>query len=296
MTRICPACKIKNEDSEYFCAYCGTVLLNEREIIDLKQGPRWDGKEKTNDVTDFLLKNAPLFTILGVFGALSFYLVTLSSPKTNIIVNLIVNSTSSEAFLLGNTTITNIPEKIQPITGIDSIISINLGLACSFLIFFIILSVLFSEAMKIRSDFKWLFMVLFSFLAVTIIIYLINTYFWVFYSLFTVAITVGIVVLYFKEYSAVFDRFTFRKEPIEWLSLLLGIVIFSIAIAWELFYIFTNKPMLEWILSIVGDYFILVVYGAPMVITGITAGITLLPCLLILYFLGEKYHLPTNLE
>ena len=282
-------------------------MLNEREIIDLKQGSKWDGKEKTNEVTNFLLKNAPLFTILGVFGALSFYLVTLSSSKTNIIVNIIVNSTSlktllnatsnsSEIFLLGNTTIANIPEKIQPITGIDSIISINLGLACSFLIFFIILFVLFFEAMKIRSDFKWVFLVLFSFLAVTIIIYLINTFFLVFYSLFTVAITVGIVVLYFKEYSAVIDRYTFREDPIEWSSLLLGVVIFSLAIVWELFYIFTNKPMLEWILSIVGDYFILVVYGAPMVITGIISGIILLPCLLILYFLSEKYHLPMDLE
>jgi len=282
-------------------------LLNEREIIAFKQESQWDGREKTNEVTNFLLKNAPLFTILGVFGALSFYLVTLSSQKTNIIVNLIVNSTSlktllnttspsSEAFLLGNTTITNIPEKIQPITGIDTIISINLGLACSFLIFFIILSVLFSEAMKIRSDFKWVFLVLFSFFAVTIIIYLLNTYFLIFYSLFAIVITVGIVVIYFKEYSSVIDRFTFRKDPIEWLSLLSGIVVFSIAIAWELFYIFTNRPMLEWIISIVGDYFILVIYGAPMVITGIITGIILLPCLLILNFLSERYHLPMDLK
>jgi len=302
LSRKCPACHIENEDSEYFCGYCGTILLNDRAQIEIKKRPNWDGKEKTNEVTNFLLKNSPLFTILGVFGALSFYLVSLSSAKTNIIVNIVVNSTtlksifnstisSNDVLLLSNATITNNLDKIQPITGIDSIISINLGLACSFSIFFIILSSLLSEAMKMRSDFKWVFSVLFSFLAITIIIYLINTYFSIIYALFTVAITIGIVTLYFKEYSSILDHFTFEIDPIKWIIFFLAILILSIIIAVELFFIFTNKLMMVWIFSIFGDYFILVVYCVPMIITGIISGIVLLPCLLILSFLSEKFHL-----
>jgi len=67
MTRKCPECGLLNDDNNWTCSGCGTILLNEK--ILLKQ-PETIVREYPFTIDFFVRENFQLFAIIGVIGTM----------------------------------------------------------------------------------------------------------------------------------------------------------------------------------------------------------------------------------
>jgi hypothetical protein len=245
--RPCPSCKLENDDAQYYCAYCGTVLLNEREILESKNIVRCK-PEKKFGLAEFLKEFQSLFVILGVFGALSFYLTSLFSSKdyhvSLFINNNLMNNSSAGGFssggqsfeIIGNISPLNNSLPYTPIVQADPIILLQIAMFCSFLFFFLVLAIIIKEANKIDSISKWMIISIMDILFVAVAAYIINTYavvgFGVLFGIFFCLVMYGYFLLYkwinekIKSVQKL-EKFLFFIEPIYWL-VSIGIVIFSL--------------------------------------------------------------------
>jgi hypothetical protein len=81
MTRKCPACKIDNDDAQWRCGACGTILLEDKKIInnlDLSIQNNDSNLLNSFTIENFLKDNYHLFTIIGVLGTMLALLPTLA--------------------------------------------------------------------------------------------------------------------------------------------------------------------------------------------------------------------------
>ena len=131
----CLACKKNNEKNESTCKYCGTILpneMNERKIFSLDEIGKMEQSAITKEfsIKDFLEDNYRLFTILGIFGGLSYYL-------TNLVLNPNTSDTGSFITTISNTTTslttTNTPS--ISMMGLTPTILLQFGILLSYLVF-----------------------------------------------------------------------------------------------------------------------------------------------------------------
>jgi hypothetical protein len=245
--RRCPSCKLENDDAQYYCAYCGTVLLNDIEIGEIKKQISHVQLKKYG-LTEFLKEFQSLFVIMGVFGALSFYLTSLFSSKGDYNIVLFANNSatnnSSLTTALSNSQFSEITGKISlinssasntPLISADPVILLQIAMFCSFLLFFLVLAIIIKEADKIDSISKWLIISIMDILFVTVAVYLLNTY-----AAVGLAVLFGIIFCltmfgYFIAYKFILGKAnshpTVKKflflEPISW-GVILGIIVLSL--------------------------------------------------------------------
>jgi hypothetical protein len=187
--RRCSSCKIENDDAQYYCAYCGTVLLNDREIEWVQTG-KCLRQEKKFGLLEFLKEFQPLFVILGVFGALSFYLLTFLSNKSEYQIFLLTNNSvlvnQSNVTNFGNVQNLELVGKISSINPsllnsnqlvpIESSILLQIAMFCSFLIFFLVLAIIIQQADRIESFSKWIIIGILIFLFIPFFVFLLNSF------------------------------------------------------------------------------------------------------------------------
>ncbi|MCK9593024.1 MAG: hypothetical protein M0Q91_13550 [Methanoregula sp.] len=223
--------------------------MNEREIAESqKQIPQLHNKKF--GLTEFLKEFQPLFVILGVFGALSFYLTSLFSNRDYNVLLFVNNSVSNNQSVtetlsnnqniavIGKVSLINNTLPNTPIIQADPIITLQNAMFCSFLFFFLVLAIIIKEAYKIDSISKWIVISIMDILFVTVAIYLINIYaligIAVFFGIFFCLVMFGYYLLYKmineKIKSKPFlEKFLFVIEPAIWLTTY-GIVIVSVNI------------------------------------------------------------------
>ena len=194
------------------CIYCYTILpneMNERRIFSIDDIVKLDMPDATipepthsdpitpdaatpNSTTPvatsnfsikgFLEQNHRLFTILGIFGALSYYLTNLSSnPKVlgvcslasnATLINTTISNTTISNTTISNTTISNVSTNSSLITP-D--LMLDFGTLLSYLVFVGVLAILIIETFRYDKNFqRSLFIYCFFFLGIIVIIYSIS--------------------------------------------------------------------------------------------------------------------------
>lgn len=142
--KICPRCSYANPDDSEVCTRCACEISDRRPL---------------RTVRDYLLENASLFVVLGVFGALAFYLTGLLSKTTAPINTVQVagdftlggEAMPSNVSFAGN--VTYIARTLE--TGGDSLnilLNLNLGqilefsVICAYVILFVVSYAVLKEA------------------------------------------------------------------------------------------------------------------------------------------------------
>lgn len=136
----CLSCNLDNDKNETTCRHCGTTIPNEMNMrivmsSDQLNTMKFPDIRNRFSIKGFLEENYRLFTILGIFGALSYYLTNLSQkiPEYNIS-SLASNVTTTSA-------ITN-PSWIPPT------LLLEFGTLMSYLVFVGVLVILIIETFK----------------------------------------------------------------------------------------------------------------------------------------------------
>lgn len=244
----CPNCGAPNSNTEFYCDYCSHELPKLKEF----------------SIKEFLEDNYRLFTILGVFGALSYYLTNL--PKT---------SDSSVSSLTTNvTTSTGIPN----IALVPPDILLEFGTLMSYLVFVGVLAILIIETFKYGKNLqRSLFLYCLFFLVCIVILYSI--------SVLTIIIPYFILIsiIYFCGllFSSIYDYIIKRnsnnvisvKVSLSVGGLVFASLILSVIIILYLTLITTNNPSLTqqdilfriWAVSLLGLVIGIFFVGSPIV-------------------------------
>ena len=111
----CPFCGLENGENEDRCIHCFTKFServnfqsDENENMTISELTETQETIKEFSIKGFLENNHRLFTILGIFGGLSYYLTNLSSKTSSCDVCSILQ--------LSNSTTTSIPQNIPPLS------------------------------------------------------------------------------------------------------------------------------------------------------------------------------------
>lgn len=170
----CLSCKKDNEDNITTCKHCGTRLpdgMNERKIFSIDEIVKLKMPDvmKTFSIKGFLEENHRLFTILGIFAALSYYLISLAS-KTNECDVFSLMSKVNNATITTNTEILS-----SELLGLPSDIFLEFGILLSYLVFVVIFIILLVETLKYDKNFqRSLFIYCLCFLCAIVILYSIS--------------------------------------------------------------------------------------------------------------------------
>jgi hypothetical protein len=149
----CPNCGGLNSNSEFYCDYCSHELPKIKEF----------------SIKEFLEDNHRLFTILGIFCALSYYLTNLASKTNAIEKNSIINQSQT----LNIPIPTEIPQ--STLLGISSDFFLQFGILLSYIIFAGIFAILLIEIFKHDKNLeRSIFLYCFSFLCVVVLLYSIS--------------------------------------------------------------------------------------------------------------------------
>ncbi|MDD4255365.1 MAG: hypothetical protein PHP59_08325 [Methanofollis sp.] len=190
--KICPRCSYANQDDREVCTRCACDISDRRPL---------------RTVREYLLENASLFVVLGVFGALAFYLTGLLSKTTDPIntvqiagdVALGGEAVPSNVSFAGN--VTYIARTVE--AGGDSLnilLNLNLGqimefsVICAYVILFVVSYAVLKEAVQtidanrkennfsgylslIHHNFSIIiFVITFAYLLANLLVFLILTY------------------------------------------------------------------------------------------------------------------------
>lgn len=190
--KICPRCSYANPDEREFCTRCGCDISDRPPLRTVK---------------DYLLENAFLFVVLGVFGALAFYLTGLLA-KTAAPINAVQiagaftlagEEMPSNVSFAGN--VTYVSQALE--AGSDSLnilLNLNLGqllefsVICAYVLLFIVSYVILKEAVGVvdanRRENRFsgylslihhnfsiiIFVITFAYLLANLLVYLVLTY------------------------------------------------------------------------------------------------------------------------
>jgi hypothetical protein len=75
MTRQCPECGLTNDDNDWTCQWCGSVIQNEKRVLTL---PKIVIENNPFSIESFCRENFHLFTIIGVIGTMLVLLPNLA--------------------------------------------------------------------------------------------------------------------------------------------------------------------------------------------------------------------------
>jgi len=139
--KYCGSCGGVNSDDEIYCDYCGALL------------PSIYG------INRYIKENFQLFTIMGVFLALSFYLtnflLSMQNKSSDILVGNLTG-TINQSIVFSGTIVANISQNNSSffnstdiITGLPASIILGLGVVTSYFIFLGILVILILNVSKI---------------------------------------------------------------------------------------------------------------------------------------------------
>ena len=135
--KYCIKCRGKNSEEEIYCDWCGALLPPEKQV----------------NLFSFLKNRFHIFTIIGIFGAVLFY-----------IANFLINNPDNPLFNI-------------PLVGLSLKLILQIGLLIGFFIIFLLLAMLLFELGKIKRKvwpLKFLMVLIFYFLLFAVFLFLIR--------------------------------------------------------------------------------------------------------------------------
>lgn len=201
----CSNCGGLNSNTETYCDYCSYELPKISEFA----------------IKDFFEDNHRLFTILGIFAALSYYLISLVPKSSGYETRSLLNTTYNL------TTTANTEILSNEILGLPSVIFLEFGILLSYLVFVGISILILLETLKYNKNYqRSIFIYFLCFLCMIVIMYSISILQTVIPFFIFITIIYGCGLLFSNIYDFILSR---SKNDImsPWVTISIPLLVFT---------------------------------------------------------------------